>query len=194
MLDTYPIVIAHIRVIYPNFLGYRTTEIKEKKVTKKSTSAENGEAEKLNTEKEKAVESPSPKDQEETTTKETNKEGPLNIEEELRNAAEEAITKSGFAYDESSGMYYNWESGMYYDPNSQLYYDHQNGVYYYYDQEKESYIFHSQIKVAEEKEDETESNEQKEGQLSDGEIRSEPVSPEVSIPVIDPCIRAKRLS
>ncbi|XP_066929815.1 angiogenic factor with G patch and FHA domains 1-like [Clytia hemisphaerica] len=158
----------------------------EKKETDNSTVSENGKVEKLNTEREKVVEPPNLKEEDDTTEE----GGTLNIEEELRNAAEEAMSKSGFAYDESSGMYYNWESGMYYDPNSQLYYDHKNGVYYYYDQEKETYIFHSQIKVAEEKTDESDSNDQKDGQLSDGEIRSEPVSPAGPTPVIDPCIRA----
>ena len=117
----------------------------------------------------------------------------LNIEETLRQAAEEAMVKSGFAYDESSGMYYNWESKMYYDPNTQLYYDHENGVYYYFDQEKENYVFHSQISLADEKENnEEDSPPGSVDQLSDGEIKSGPVSPEstTTATVIDPCIRA----
>ena len=113
----------------------------------------------------------------------------LNIEETLRQAAEEAMTKSGFAYDERSGMYYSWESKMYYDPNSQLYYDHENGIYYYFDQEKESYVFHSQIPLSD-KETKADSPGSGVDQLSDGEIRSGPVSPESTPPVIDPCIRA----
>lgn len=111
----------------------------------------------------------------------------LNIEETLRQAAEEAMVKSGFVYDENSGMYYNWESKMYYDSNSQLYYDHENGIYYYFDLEKESYVFHSQITpaVPEMKEVKVIDGDP----LSDGEIRSGSVSPE-SISTIDPCIRA----
>lgn len=112
----------------------------------------------------------------------------LNIEETLRQAAEEALVKSGFAYDETSGMYYNWESKMYYDPNNKLYYDHENGIYYYYDQEKESYIFHSQVTIptaTENTTDATSSPKTDADELSDGEIRSGPASPVV----VDPCIR-----
>ena len=115
---------------------------------------------------------------------------PLNIEETLRQAAEEALVKSGFAYDETSGMYYNWESKMYYDPNSKLYYDHENGIYYYYDQEKESYIFHSQVALPSTTTsgtaDATAYSPKTDGELSDGEIRSGPASPVV----VNPCIRA----
>ena len=67
------------------------------------------------------------------------------IEEMLREAAESVVAKTGFVYDESSGLYYDWNLKMYYDPNTQLYFDHENGIYYYFDAEKKSYIFHSQV-------------------------------------------------
>lgn len=141
------------------------------------------------------------------TTK-TEPEKELSIEESLRQAAQSAISSSGFTYDESSGMYYDWNTKMYYDASTQLYYDHENGIYYYYDAERESYIFHSQINVSaeNEKQAETKGKEKKilDEELSEGEIRSdtetsseveeeeqeeEEEEDEDSTNVVDPCIR-----
>ncbi|KAK2862386.1 hypothetical protein Q5P01_001919 [Channa striata] len=65
----------------------------------------------------------------------------------LRATAEEAMTQTGFVFDESTGMYYDHSTGFYYDSASQLYYDANTGIYYYYDAESGRYQFHSRIEV-----------------------------------------------
>ncbi|XP_056156342.1 angiogenic factor with G patch and FHA domains 1 isoform X2 [Lampris incognitus] len=65
----------------------------------------------------------------------------------LRATAEEAMTQTGFVFDETSGMYYDHSTGFYYDSASQLYYDANTGIYYYYDAESGRYQFHSRIEV-----------------------------------------------
>lgn len=94
----------------------------------------------------------------------------------LRATAEEAMTQTGFVFDENTGMYYDHSTGFYYDsvcqhfffytqlgrlsvfthicnsllyfPQvSQLYYDANTGIYYYYDAESGRYQFHSKIEV-----------------------------------------------
>ena len=104
----------------------------------------------------------------------------------IKETAESAFADSGMAYDENSGLYYDWNSHMYYDPNTHLFYDNDNGIYYYYDHTKGSYVFYSQVNV-------TPTNDanvlsplsaegKSEGEISssDGEIETETV----------PCIRA----
>ncbi|XP_044037133.1 angiogenic factor with G patch and FHA domains 1 isoform X1 [Siniperca chuatsi] len=65
----------------------------------------------------------------------------------LRATAEEAMTQTGFIFDETTGMYYDHSTGFYYDSASQLYYDANTGIYYYYDAESGRYQFHSRIEV-----------------------------------------------
>ncbi|XP_029006089.1 angiogenic factor with G patch and FHA domains 1 isoform X1 [Betta splendens] len=65
----------------------------------------------------------------------------------LRATAEEAMTQTGFIFDETTGMYYDHSTGFYYDSVSQLYYDANTGIYYYYDAESGRYQFHSRIEV-----------------------------------------------
>ncbi|XP_072238678.1 angiogenic factor with G patch and FHA domains 1 isoform X1 [Leuresthes tenuis] len=65
----------------------------------------------------------------------------------LRATAEEAMTQTGFVFDETTGMYYDHSTGFYYDSASQLYYDANTGIYYYYDAESGRYQFHSRIEV-----------------------------------------------
>ncbi|XP_053334582.1 angiogenic factor with G patch and FHA domains 1 isoform X2 [Clarias gariepinus] len=66
----------------------------------------------------------------------------------LKATAEEAVTQTGFVFDESSGMYYDHSTGFYYDSNSQLYYDANTGIYYYYDHTSGKYQFHSRIELS----------------------------------------------
>ncbi|KAG7495259.1 angiogenic factor with G patch and FHA domains 1 isoform X2 [Solea senegalensis] len=72
---------------------------------------------------------------------------PGSIADILRATAEEAMTQTGFVFDENTGMYYDHSTGFYYDSASQLYYDANTGMYYYYDAESGRYQFHSRIEV-----------------------------------------------
>ncbi|XP_074521397.1 angiogenic factor with G patch and FHA domains 1 isoform X2 [Halichoeres trimaculatus] len=74
-------------------------------------------------------------------------EGDGSIADMLRATAEEAMTQTGFVFDETTGMYYDHSTGFYYDSASQLYYDANTGIYYYYDAESGRYQFHSRIEV-----------------------------------------------
>ncbi|XP_053171707.1 angiogenic factor with G patch and FHA domains 1 isoform X3 [Scomber japonicus] len=69
------------------------------------------------------------------------------IADMLRATAEQAMTQTGFVFDETSGMYYDHSTGFYYDSASQLYYDANTGIYYYYDAESGRYQFHSKIEL-----------------------------------------------
>ncbi|XP_026875119.2 angiogenic factor with G patch and FHA domains 1 isoform X2 [Electrophorus electricus] len=76
-----------------------------------------------------------------------NGDGGSSIADMLRATAEEALTQTGFVFDESSGLYYDHATGFYYDTSSQLYYDASTGMYYYYDPESGKYQFHSRIEL-----------------------------------------------
>ncbi|XP_023678695.1 angiogenic factor with G patch and FHA domains 1 isoform X3 [Paramormyrops kingsleyae] len=67
------------------------------------------------------------------------------IADMIRATAEEAVSQTGFVFDETSGMYYDHSTGFYYDSTSQLYYDANTGMYYYYDAESGRYQFHSRV-------------------------------------------------
>ncbi|KAI1905241.1 hypothetical protein AGOR_G00014090 [Albula goreensis] len=69
------------------------------------------------------------------------------IADMIRATAEEAVSQTGFVFDESSGMYYDHSTSLYYDSASQLYYDANSGMYYYYDTETGRYQFHSRVDV-----------------------------------------------
>ncbi|XP_034440745.1 angiogenic factor with G patch and FHA domains 1 isoform X4 [Hippoglossus hippoglossus] len=69
------------------------------------------------------------------------------IADMLRATAEEAMTQTGFVFDETTGMYYDHSTGFYYDSASQLYYDANTGIYYYCEAESGRYQFHSRIEV-----------------------------------------------
>ncbi|CAJ1051556.1 angiogenic factor with G patch and FHA domains 1 isoform X4 [Xyrichtys novacula] len=69
------------------------------------------------------------------------------IADMLRATAEQAMTQTGFVFDETTGMYYDHSTGFYYDSVSQLYYDANTGIYYYYDAESGKYQFHSRIEI-----------------------------------------------
>ena len=90
----------------------------------------------------KQVEINKQKGEGENDTKESN-----SVANMLKETAENAFADSGMAYDENSGLYYDWNSHMYYDPNTHLFYDNDNGIYYYYDSTKGSYVFYSQVNV-----------------------------------------------
>ncbi|XP_033108569.1 angiogenic factor with G patch and FHA domains 1-like isoform X2 [Anneissia japonica] len=69
------------------------------------------------------------------------------IADSLRDAAEAAMTHSGFVYDENSGLYYDYSSGYYYNPENHLYYDTKTGIYYYFNETSNAYEFHSQVEM-----------------------------------------------
>ncbi|KAL6111762.1 aggf1 [Pungitius sinensis] len=69
------------------------------------------------------------------------------IADMLRATAEEAMTQTGFVFDETTGLYYDHSTGFYYDSASQLYYDANTGIYYCFDAESGRYQFHSKIEV-----------------------------------------------
>ncbi|KAF1550041.1 Angiogenic factor with G patch and FHA domains 1, partial [Eudyptula minor] len=65
--------------------------------------------------------------------------------ENLRAAAEAAVSQTGFIYDENTGLYYDHSTGLYYNSENQLYYDPATGIYYYCDVESGRYQFHSRV-------------------------------------------------
>ncbi|XP_018592134.1 angiogenic factor with G patch and FHA domains 1 isoform X1 [Scleropages formosus] len=69
------------------------------------------------------------------------------IADMIRATAEEAVSQTGFVFDEASGMYYDHSTGFYYDSSSQLYYDANTGMYYYYDTDSGRYQFHSRVEM-----------------------------------------------
>ncbi|XP_078573144.1 angiogenic factor with G patch and FHA domains 1-like isoform X7 [Branchiostoma floridae x Branchiostoma japonicum] len=71
----------------------------------------------------------------------------MSLADSLRATAEAALSQTGTVYDETSGLYYDYTTGMYYDPNNHLHYDPNTGVYYYYDQQTQTYQFHSQVEL-----------------------------------------------
>ncbi|XP_063956228.1 angiogenic factor with G patch and FHA domains 1-like isoform X2 [Lytechinus pictus] len=71
--------------------------------------------------------------------------GSQSIAESLRATAEYALARTNVVLDEYSGMYYDYNSGYYYDPNNHLHYDPARGIYYFYDEQTQSYQFHSKV-------------------------------------------------
>ncbi|XP_060925684.1 angiogenic factor with G patch and FHA domains 1 [Limanda limanda] len=69
------------------------------------------------------------------------------IADMLRATAEQAMTQTGFVFDEATGMYYDHSTALYYDSASQLYYDANTGIYYYCEAESGRYQFHSRIEL-----------------------------------------------
>lgn len=67
-----------------------------------------------------------------------------NIVSDIKDAAEKAIHNSGFVYEETSGLYYDYSTGYYYNAEYGLYYDGNKGAYLKYNQETQSYEYHSQ--------------------------------------------------
>nr|XP_028604159.1 angiogenic factor with G patch and FHA domains 1 isoform X2 [Podarcis muralis] len=67
------------------------------------------------------------------------------LAENLRAAAEAAVSQTGFIYDEATGLYYDHSTGFYYNSENQLYYDPNTGIYYYCDVESGRYQFHSRV-------------------------------------------------
>ncbi|XP_034095454.1 angiogenic factor with G patch and FHA domains 1 isoform X1 [Gymnodraco acuticeps] len=90
------------------------------------------------------VDNPTPDNGVEVTTEEGDGGSIADI---LRATAEEAMTQTGFVFDETHGLYYDHSTGFYYDSGSQLYYDANTGIYYYHDTESGRYQFHSKIEV-----------------------------------------------
>ncbi|CAL8340866.1 unnamed protein product [Merluccius merluccius] len=81
------------------------------------------------------------------TAAKTEEGGEASIADILRATAEQAMTQTGFVFDETTGMYYDHSTGFYYDSASQLYYDNNTGIYYCYDADSGRYQFHSKIEV-----------------------------------------------
>ncbi|XP_037945276.1 angiogenic factor with G patch and FHA domains 1-like isoform X2 [Teleopsis dalmanni] len=71
----------------------------------------------------------------------------LDFVAEIRKAADEAQHLNGFVYEPTSGLYYDHKTGYYYNAEYGLYYDGNTGCYYNYNQEKNSFEFHSQVPV-----------------------------------------------
>ncbi|KAK7065463.1 hypothetical protein SK128_010050 [Halocaridina rubra] len=69
------------------------------------------------------------------------------VTEQVKKVASEALEQSGYAYQEELGLYYDYSSGYYYNAENGLYYDPKTGTYFYYDHERQSYQFHSQVPV-----------------------------------------------
>lgn len=90
------------------------------------------------------------------------------IADMLRATAEQAMTQTGFVFDETTGMYYDHSTGFYYDSASQLYYDANTGIYYYYDAESGRYQFHSKIEVPAAQTAETEQTDKRVRKLKKG--------------------------
>ncbi|KAL9915888.1 angiogenic factor with G patch and FHA domains 1 isoform X2 [Glossina fuscipes] len=67
--------------------------------------------------------------------------------DEMRQAAQNAQNISNFVYEPTSGLYYDQNSGYYYNAEYGLYYDGNTGCYYRFNDEKNSYEFHSQVQV-----------------------------------------------
>ncbi|KAK9875271.1 hypothetical protein WA026_007662 [Henosepilachna vigintioctopunctata] len=67
------------------------------------------------------------------------------LAEDIKDAAEKALQNSGFVYEETSGMYYDYNTGYYYNAEYGLYYDGNTGTYLKYNQDKQSYEYHSQV-------------------------------------------------
>ncbi|CAH1796253.1 unnamed protein product [Owenia fusiformis] len=80
--------------------------------------------------------------------KEQQQTEPMSIADSLKAAAESVVNQSGFVYDDTTGLYYDYNSGYYYDSENSLYYDANSGTYYFFDQESNSYQFHSQVDPA----------------------------------------------
>ncbi|CAH1164656.1 unnamed protein product [Phaedon cochleariae] len=70
---------------------------------------------------------------------------PKTLADDIKQAAELAMQNTGFVYEETSGMYYDYNTGYYYNAEYGLYYDGTTGTYMKYNQETQSYEFHSQV-------------------------------------------------
>ncbi|XP_065218896.1 uncharacterized protein LOC135844591 isoform X2 [Planococcus citri] len=79
------------------------------------------------------------------TTDTTWKADSVSIEEMVKEAAEDAMKKTGFVYESTSGLYYDYNTGYYYNAEMGLYYDGNSGTYYRYDESTKSFEFHSQV-------------------------------------------------
>ncbi|KAK9529322.1 hypothetical protein VZT92_013425 [Zoarces viviparus] len=106
--------------------------------------ANGSEATEVSTPTEAANANANPDDSVAVTTEEGNGGS---IADMLRATAEEAMTQTGFVFDETTGMYYDHSTSFYYDSASQLYYDANTGIYYCFDAESGRYQFHSRIEV-----------------------------------------------
>nr|CAH7720951.1 unnamed protein product [Callosobruchus chinensis] len=74
------------------------------------------------------------------------KSKPKSLAEDIAEAAQMAVQNSGFVYEETSGMYYDYNTGYYYNAEYGLYYDGSTGTYMTYNQDTQTYEFHSQVK------------------------------------------------
>ncbi|KAL3285880.1 hypothetical protein HHI36_000400 [Cryptolaemus montrouzieri] len=83
-----------------------------------------------------------------TNVEKTEEQSTKSIAEDIKDAAEQAIQNSGFVYEETSGMYYDYNTGYYYNAEYGLYYDGTTGTYMKYNQDTQSYEYHSQVATA----------------------------------------------
>ncbi|XP_018562165.1 angiogenic factor with G patch and FHA domains 1 isoform X2 [Anoplophora glabripennis] len=70
------------------------------------------------------------------------------LADDIKEAAEIAVQNSGFVYEETSGLYYDYNTGYYYNAEYGLYYDGTTGTYLKYNQETQSYEYHSQVQIS----------------------------------------------
>lgn len=112
----------------------------------------------------------------------------------LEEAATDAMSQSGFVYDDRTGLYYDWNTGYYYDPNSCLYYENTTGIYYYYDEQSATYKFHSRVDISSSKKEMADKdNEGEQEERESGEECSEEDEESDQDEVTEvqfPCIRA----
>lgn len=122
--------------------------------------------------------------------------GSKDLKESLEQAAADAMTLSGFVYDNRTGLYYDWNTGYYYDPNSRLYYENTTGIYYYYDEQSATYKFHSRVDLssnleeAATKEINNDKDEKESGEESSDDEEENDKDSETVTEVQFPCIRA----
>ncbi|CAH1186661.1 unnamed protein product [Phyllotreta striolata] len=69
------------------------------------------------------------------------------LADDIKEAAEIAMQKTGFVYEETSGLYYDYNTGYYYNAEYGLYYDGNTGQYLQYNAETQTYDFHSQTSL-----------------------------------------------
>uniref|UniRef100_A0A915BP47 G-patch domain-containing protein n=2 Tax=Parascaris univalens TaxID=6257 RepID=A0A915BP47_PARUN len=72
----------------------------------------------------------------------------LSIADMIRDTVNEFLREfylPGFVFNDEYQLYYNAETGYYFDQNTSLFYYPSTQCYYYYDEETNSYVFHSRV-------------------------------------------------
>ena len=69
----------------------------------------------------------------------------MSLADQVKAAAEEAVSSSGFVYNEETGLYYDSNTQLYYNPQTGLYYNGFTGTWYRYDETLNEYVVDHQI-------------------------------------------------